>query len=121
MNSEDCLKTWNIYQKAWGPVEEAERRDLLSHSVSNNIVYTDPGSQVEGVDALVTRIAGSQKNMPGASFKNDTFLEHHGQGLFNWTMYSPDGSIFLTGSSFGRFGDDGRLVEATGFFKTPKS
>ncbi len=23
MNCEACLKTWNIYQSAWGPIDEA--------------------------------------------------------------------------------------------------
>jgi hypothetical protein len=27
--------------------------------------------------------------------------------------------VFVTGESFGRFGDDGRLVQATGFFEVP--
>lgn len=120
MNNQDHLNTWNIYQSAWGPVSEDERRERLSRSVSDTIVYTDPGSQVEGVDALATRIAASQEKFAGYTFRNDSFLEHHGQGLFHWTMYDASGAVFVKGSSFGRFGDDGRLVQATGFFEPPR-
>lgn len=119
MNDEAKLNTWNIYQRAWSPMDDAERRELLSRSVADDIVYTDPASQAEGVDALAERIAATQKQYPGASFRNHSFLEHHGQGLFHWSMYDRDGKEFVKGSSFGRFGEDGRLVQATGFFEAP--
>ena len=121
MNDEAYLKTWNTYQQAWGPIEDAERRDLLSQSVADDIAYNDPASQVEGLDALAARIAATQRQYPGASFRNHGFLEHHGQGLFHWSMYDKDGTEFVKGSSFARFGKDGRLTQATGFFETPKS
>ncbi len=34
-------------------------------------------------------------------------------------MYDGKGAVFVKGSSFGHFGEDGRLVQATGFFTTP--
>ena len=92
---------------------------MLAQSVSDAISYTDPASQVEGVRALAARITASQARFPGCRFQNDSFLEHHDQALFNWTMYDADGAVFVKGSSFGRFGQDGRLVQATGFFKAP--
>ena len=119
MDDQACLRTWNTYQAAWGPISEAERRELLAQSVSDAIVYTDPVSQVTGVRALAERIAASQVQFKGFSFRNDSFLEHHGQALFHWTMYDATGEVFVRGSSFGRFGEDGRLTQATGFFKAP--
>ena len=119
MNSEALLRTWNIYQAAWGPVSETERRDLLAQSVSDHIIYTDPGSQVEGVEALADRIAQSQARFAGCTFRNDDFLEHHDQGLFHWTMHDADGAALVKGASFARF-EDGRLVQATGFFAVPQ-
>jgi SnoaL-like domain len=119
MNSEACLKTWNIYQSAWGPIDEAARRRLLQESVAVDCIYTDPVSQVHGIEALSTRIGQSQAKFPDAHFRNDSFLEHHGQGLFHWTMYDRNGSVFIKGSSYGRFGTDGRLLQMTGFFAAP--
>jgi len=113
------LKTWNVYQSAWGPIDEEQRRSLLRQSVADDILYTDPGSQTHGLEELVARIEQSQQAFPGAHFENDSFLEHHDQGLFQWTMYDGKGAVFVKGSSFGRFGEDGRLVQATGFFTTP--
>ena len=119
MNSETHLKTWNEYQRAWGPVHESERAELLRGSVSDDILYTDPASQTHGVQELITRIAQTQQRFAGAYFGNDSFLEHHDQGLFFWTMYDGEGRVFVRGSSFGRFGTDGRLTQATGFFEVP--
>jgi hypothetical protein len=119
MNSETHLKTWNAYQRAWGPVDESERAELLRGSVSDDILYTDPASQTHGVQELIVRIAQTQQRFAGAYFGNDSFLEHHDQGLFFWTMYDGEGRVFVKGSSFGRFGTDGRLTQATGFFEVP--
>ena len=120
MNENRYLKTWNVYQSAWAPISEEERLDLLRRSVSDDVVYTDPGSQVHGAGALAERIGQSQMQFPGARFRNDSFLEHHGQGLFQWTMLNSEGAAAVKGSSYARFGEDGRLVQATGFFE-PKS
>lgn len=121
MNDDRYLETWKAYQSAWAPIDETERRELLARSVSDDIVYTDPASQVNGADALAVRIAESQKQFPGARFRNDSFLEHHGQGLFQWTMLNGEGAEMVKGASFARFGKDGRLVQATGFFETKKN
>ena len=118
MNNPDHLKTWNLYQAAWSAVPDRERRHLIEQSVSQNCVYTDPGSQAHGIDELIKRIEESQRTFPGAHFHNDDFLEHHDQGLFHWTMFDGENHVFVKGSSFGRFEDE-LLVRATGFFKTP--
>jgi 2-polyprenyl-6-methoxyphenol hydroxylase-like FAD-dependent oxidoreductase len=99
MNDEARLKTWNTYQAAWGPIDEDERRRLLEQSVAADCVYTDPGSQVEGRDALMARIGQTQIKFPGAHFRNDSFLEHHDQGLYRWTMYDGAGRVFVTGDA----------------------
>jgi hypothetical protein len=119
MNNDTHLKTWNAYQRAWGPVHETEREELLRASVGEDVLYTDPSYQTHGLQELMARIAQSQQKFAGAYFKNDSFLEHHDQGLFLWTMYDREGRVFVKGTSFGRFGTDGRLVQAVGFFEVP--
>jgi hypothetical protein len=119
MNNNEHLKTWNTYQAAWGPISEEERHRLLQKSVSDDILYSDPASQTHGVEELVVRIGRSQQQFAGAYFQNDSFLEHHDQGLFQWTMFDGNRAVFVKGTSYGRFGDDGRLVQATGFFAPP--
>ena len=120
MNDEKHLKIWNTYQSAWAPIGEEERRALLAESVADDVVYIDPASKVDGVEALAARIAESQEQFPKSRFRNDSFLEHHHQGLFQWTMLNGVGEEAVKGTSFARFGQDGRLVSATGFFETRK-
>lgn len=84
-------------------------------------VYSDPTDSRKGVDALITHIEGSHKKMPGARFRNDKFLEHHDQGLSEWTMFDGKGAVVTTGTSYARFGTDGRLTQMTGFFEQKQS
>ncbi len=71
MNSEIHLKTWSAYQRAWGPIHETEREELLRSSVSDNILYTDPSSQTHGLQELMVRIAQSQQKFTGAYFSRE--------------------------------------------------
>lgn len=121
MNDDKYLKTWNVYQSAWAPIGDAERHELLAQSVAVDIVYADPASQVYGVTALAERIGKSQEQFPGARFRNDSFLQHHGEGLFSWTMLDGNGAEAVKGWSYARFDADFKLVKATGFFKAKKS
>ena len=119
MQDEARLRTWNAYQSAWGPIDEAKRQALLTESVSDDIAYADPGSQAQGKAELLQRIRKSQEQFPGARFQNDAVISHHDQALFQWTMYDGQGKVAVKGQSYARFGSDGRLVQATGFFKAP--
>ena len=70
---------------------------------------------------MIAHIEGSQEKRLGASFRNDKFLDHHDQGLSEWTMFDGKSAIVATGTSYARFGDDGRLIQMTGFFEPKKS
>ncbi len=121
MANDAYLNTWNIYQSAWSDIGAEERRSLLAKSVAENCVYSDPTDHCDGIDALITHIEGSHKKVPGARFRNDKFLDHHGQGLSDWTMFDGKGEVVATGTSYARFGADGRLIRMTGFFEPKKS
>lgn len=120
MPNEAYLSTWKTYQAAWSNISAEERKTLLDASVSTNCVYTDPTDECHGIPALIAHIERSQQKYPGASFRNDRFLHHHDQGLSEWTMFNGDGKTVATGTSYARFSEDGKLIQATGFFE-PKS
>lgn len=121
MPDEAKLKTWTTYQSAWSDIPADERRALLAKSVTNDCVYSDPTDYCEGVDALIAHIVDSQKKVPGARFQNDRFIEHHDQGLSEWTMFDGKGSVVATGTSFAQFRADGQLIQMTGFFEPKQS
>ena len=122
MSNEAYLSTWKTYQSAWSDISPTERRKLLESSVAENCVYTDPTAEAHGLDELIAKIERSQQSNPGVSFKNDKLLDHHEQGLSHWTMFDRNGAELLKGTSYARFGDDGRLSQMTGFFEVlPKA
>lgn len=121
MHAEAKFDTWKIYQSAWSDNADEERRALLAKSVAEDCAYSDPTDSCNGVDALIAHIEGSQKKMPGARFQNDKVLDHHDQGLSDWTMVDGKGTVVATGTSYAPFGADGRLTQMTGFFEPKQS
>ncbi|NML67988.1 nuclear transport factor 2 family protein [Hymenobacter sp. RP-2-7] len=118
MQNEAQLATWNAYQAAWAGSSAAEREQLLARSVADDATYADPTTECQGRTALMAHIEQSQQQRPGATFQNDKFLVHHDQALSWWTMRGVDGATLATGTSYARFGDDGRLTQMTGFFNS---
>ena len=108
--------TWYTYQKAWSDVSSAERRELLTRSVSEDGIYTDPQSECRGYDALQTHIEQFRESMPGASFKNHRYLEHHAQSHAEWILYDAQGQELQPGNSYALYGEDGRITRVAGFF-----
>lgn len=121
MATKTNLETWNTYQSAWSDISDGERRSLFARSVTDDCVYTDPTDHCEGIDALIAHVEGTQVKAPGARFHNDKFLDHHDQGLSEWTMFDGSGTVVATGTSYARFGADGRLMQMTGFFEPKHS
>jgi hypothetical protein len=111
------LAVWTAYQAAWSAVSDGKRQQMLGDSVAPDCVYTDPVSISRGHRELTAKMQATQRNFPGATFRNDKFAQHHGQAVSNWTMLDRNGTAIFTGTSYARFGDDGRLAEMTGFFE----
>ena len=110
---------WATYQAAWEDVGSAERQDLLNKSVSDNCVYTDPQGQAHSRAELIAYIEGFRQAMPGYTFKNHTFLDHHAQSLAGWILYDANGAEVQPGSSWAHYGEDGRITKVSGFFDVP--
>jgi len=111
------LATWNTYQAAWSGVSGNDRQRMLDDSVAPHCVYTDPTSVSCGHRELTAKMQATQRNFPGATFRDDKFVHHHDQAISNWTMLDRDGNAIFAGTSYARFGDDGRLAQMTGFFE----
>ncbi len=119
MPNEAYRATWATYQAAWGDVSSAERQELLSKSVSDNCVYTDPQGQANNRAELIAYIEGFRQAMPGYTFKNHTFLDHHAQSMAGWILHDASGAEAQPGSSWAHYGEDGRITNVSGFFEAP--
>lgn len=113
----DFENTWNNFQAAWSDIPADRRAELLHDNLSEDCVYTDPNGMAHSYDELAERIQGTQTQFPGASFTGDTFTTHHMQAISTWTMRDGENNPIFLGKSFARFGEDGRLVQMTGFFE----
>jgi hypothetical protein len=111
------LAAWTTYQSAWSDVSAGQRQKMLDDSVAPDCVYTDPVSVSRGHRELAAKMQATQRNFPGATFRNDKFAQHHGQAISNWTMFNGSGTAIFTGTSYARYGVDGRLAQMTGFFE----
>ncbi len=116
MLTQDYLSLWNNYLSAWSDISPEERQKRLESCVAEDCVYTDPTDQRHGRQDLIARIEISKQRYPGAYFRNDKFLDHHDQGLCNWTMIDAQGQVIANGTSYSRLGEDGLLKQMTGFF-----
>lgn len=116
MSNDAYRSTWATYQAAWEEVGDTERQELLSRSVADDCVYTDPQGQCEGRAALTTYIEQFRQGLPGYSFKNHTFAAHHAQAIAEWTLYDAQGAEAQPGKSYAHFGEDGRITNVAGFF-----
>lgn len=111
-------ETWATYQLAWENVSSEERRRLLEASVSDQCRYSDPTGATAGRDELISYIEAFRAQVPGATFQNQMFIEHHGQSVAGWTLYDYD-DVSQSGTSYARYASDGRLEHIAGFFAAP--
>ncbi len=91
---------WNAYMEAFGAVEADERARLLTQSVTDDVVFTNPGGEGKTRESLIKHIEDFQTKMPGCHFKTDRLINHHGECLAVWSMYKQDGAKVATGYNF---------------------
>lgn len=109
-------EVWEMYAATWGKGNDESRRRAYKNCLAEECVYTDPNVRTVGYDELAAYMAGFQQQLPGAGFATAEFSEHHDAALVRWDMVDGEGNTVSPGTSFGSFGEDGRLTSMTGFF-----
>ena len=110
-------KVLPAYLAAWSEVDEEKRRALLEICWAEQGVYSDPGAEAPGREALLRHIGRVLRHFAGhRCLLTSGVEEHHNCIRFTWAMVSPDGKKVAEGIDFGELGTDGRLVRITGFF-----
>ncbi|MGH1506550.1 MAG: nuclear transport factor 2 family protein [Acidimicrobiales bacterium] len=110
--------TWATYTASWKTDDPAERSRLFAASLADDCVYTDPLTQAEGWAELAAYMEQFHQQIPGGHFVTTAIEGHHDRVLVTWDMVSGAGDKIGKGTSYGTFGDDGRLTSMTGFFAT---
>lgn len=107
--------TWDTYQAAWARISLAQRRTLLTRSVDQAGIYSDPAGVCAGRDKLIAYVDGFQEKFSGDWFRQTLFIEYDGQAFSRWERVPADGSVPTPGASYARFQADGRLIQMSGF------
>jgi hypothetical protein len=110
-------KVWEIYAQAWKEASYEAKAAALQQSASPDCVYTDPLAIARGHAELIQYMVEFHKQVPGGHFLLVYFLDHHNVSIARWNMAAGDGTVIGEGISYGRYGDDGKLVAMTGFFE----
>jgi len=108
---------FTVYQDAWADIPHADRERLIRSSVAEEIIFTSPNIEGQGIANLLHHIEDFQRRFPGAHFRANWILEQHGRLLAEWTMFSKDGTEFLTAHSYARFNDKGHFTQLAGFWR----
>jgi len=116
----DLSLRWNDYASCWA-AEPQERDCRLSHQVTDDVAYRDPGIEVAGRAALAGYMEGFRGSFPGNRFVIDHVDAHHERSLARWRQVDDAGTTVMTGASIARHAPDGRLADITGFFLGPPS
>jgi hypothetical protein len=116
MTKDAVEQVWNSYLEAYGNVSVEDRQRLLTSSVSNDVLSTNPGDETQGLEDLLAHVEQFQKRLPGSYFKINSLKFHHDQTLTEWTLYKADGTAVTTAHTYGAFNDQGRLKKLIGFF-----
>lgn len=105
------------YCEAWSVRDRATRTAIVKEVWSEDGVYSDPNSNVKGVqglDDLIDVVAAQFP--PGVSIKRTSAVDtHHGVARFAWVLESE--GVSIEGIDIAFLGDDGRKLDRViGFF-----
>src|ERR1700709_1707727 len=103
MTKDAVEQIWNAYLEAYGNVSTEERKQLLTESVSEDVLSTNPGDETQGLDSLLAPVGQFQQRLPGSYFKINSLKFHHEQVLTDWTLYKADGTALTTAHTYGVF------------------
>jgi hypothetical protein len=113
-DTNDERQLWDDYASCWS-AEPAVRIGALAAVTTDEIVYRDPTTEVNGRTGLAAYMTGFAGAFPGHRFRIDDVLAHHGRSLARWTQLDANGEAVTAGMSTALH-QDGRLAEVTGFF-----
>ncbi|WP_035056322.1 nuclear transport factor 2 family protein [Andreprevotia chitinilytica] len=115
----DFKATWEKYTATWKMTNQADRLAVFSDVLAENAVYTDPLVQAKSWNELIAYMENFHQQIPGGHFVTTYFLAHHQKSIANWEMKTADNITIGTGTSYGEYNDQGKLISMNGFFENP--
>lgn len=116
MENSTAIHRWNLYMAAFKEADGTRRASLLEGSVSEDVVFTNPGGEGKSRVGLDAHIMQFRTANPGTYFSTDKIYDQRDKLLALWSMYKPDGVKVANGYNFVTPGADGRFIYMAGFF-----
>jgi ketosteroid isomerase-like protein len=108
---------WTIYADAWRDVSPEERQRLLDACLADDVTFTSPDNNDQGIANFIPVLEKFQKTFPGAYFETTDLIVQNNQSLAAWAMTDRAGTVLLNGHSYARYGEQGRIVHLAGFWQ----
>ena len=107
---------FEAYLDAFAATSLAEQERLLRSSVAEDVVFTNPGVEGQGLQNLLRHISVFQEHFPGHRFRVNWFRQQHGQMLAEWAQVGEDGGELVTAHSYGRLNEFSVIAHLAGFW-----
>ena len=111
------------YIAAWNETDAARRLAIVKRTWSEDGSYLDSHRDGAGHVAIDAMIAAAQQQFPGYRLRLCSGIEaHHDQVRFSWSAGGTDTApLFIGGTDFAVFAEDGRFRAVTGFIDATPS
>ena len=114
-------EVWAQWDNAWDlDLPKEKRLAILKDAVAPSFTYTNPDSIVKDgdLDQLVQLIDQAlQQTGNNLTVKHLNWYEQHSQSALQWDMVVKDtGNVGLSGWSYGRYAEDGKLLSVSDFW-----
>lgn len=117
MTDNDARTAFESYLGAFVDPSSLEREKMMRANVAEDVAFSNPGVDGQGLDNLLSHMSLFQERFPGGRFQIIWLRQQHGQVLAKWTQFNQDGSEFITAHSYARVGEDGRITHFAGFWE----
>ena len=117
MTDQELQSIYENYLKAFSDPSPAGRERLLRASLAEDVAFSNPGVDGRGLGSLLSHVARFQQKFPGGYFRANWLRQQHGHLLAEWTQFNADGTESLTGHSYARLDEHGRMAHLAGFWK----
>ncbi len=116
MTDNELRTIFQNYLDAFATTSLTEQERLLQSSITDNVVFTNPGVEGSGIRNLLAHINGFQRKFPGGRFRINWLRQQHGQALSEWTQLDQDASELITAHSYAQLNEEGRITHWAGFW-----
>ncbi len=116
-SADSLTQTVSTFLTAWTTRDPAQRLRHLQAACTGDVLYRDPVTRVEGIEALSDHITALTSQFPGQRIVLTSDVDaHHDVARFGWTAYDTAGRAALHGTNTVELTDNGLLLEITAFF-----